>query len=111
MADADKFQSGVLSQLEDLDFEIATTVDDGNEDQMMNEDSAGSAKSPSAVGNEKKSKNRRRNRKKTAGNDERPPAMKLHIGNLSYSTTPSDLYDSFSTVYGTENILECHIPI
>jgi RNA recognition motif-containing protein len=111
LADADKFQSGVLSQLEDLDFEIATSGDDASEDQMMNEESAGSAQGTGAVGNEKKSKNRRRNRKKSAGTDERPPAMKLHIGNLSYSTTPSDLYDSFSTVYGTDNILECHIPI
>jgi RNA recognition motif-containing protein len=111
IADADKFQSGVLSQLEDLDFEIATTGDDASEDQLMNEESADNDKNPSAVGNEKKSKSRRRNRKKTTGTDERPPAMKLHIGNLSYSTTPSDLYDSFSTVYGTENILECHIPI
>jgi RNA recognition motif-containing protein len=111
VADAEKFQSGVLRQLEDLDFEIATTGDDASDDQVMNEESASSTKSPSASGNDKKSKTRRRNRKKSASTGERPPAMKLHIGNLSYSTTPSDLYDSFSKLYGTDNILECHIPI
>jgi RNA recognition motif-containing protein len=111
IADTDKFQSGLLRQLEDLDFEIATTGDDASEDMLMKEESVDSPKSPSASVNEKKSKNRRRNRKKSTSTGERPPAMKLHIGNLSYSTTPSDLYDSFSTVYGTDNILECHIPI
>jgi RNA recognition motif-containing protein len=55
------------------------------------------------------SKSRRRNRKKQSGG-ERPPALKLHIGNLSYTTTPSELYDYFAHMYGRENVLECHIP-
>ena len=40
-----------------------------------------------------------------------PTAVKLHVGNLSYVTTPSDLYDFFSTMYGQDNVLECHIPV
>jgi len=48
----------------------------------------------------------RRNRKK----GDRAPAIKLHIGNLSYQTTPSSLFDFFAGIYGKENVLECHIP-
>ncbi|KAL9190951.1 hypothetical protein ACHAXT_000657 [Thalassiosira profunda] len=40
----------------------------------------------------------------------RPPAIKLHIGNLSYKTLPNELYDFFSKMYGAEAVLECHIP-
>eukprot|EP00957_Ditylum_brightwellii_P189388 14414995-Ditylum_brightwellii.AAC.1 len=47
-----------------------------------------------------------RNRKKV----ERPPAIKLHIGNLSYTTVPDDLFDFFANIFGRENVLECHIP-
>jgi hypothetical protein len=61
------------------------------------------------------SKNRRRNRKRNNSAvvnsfADRPPAIKLHIGNLAYSTTPSDLYDYFSNMFGRDNVLECHIP-
>mmetsp|Transcript_8024 Transcript_8024/g.20054 ORF Transcript_8024/g.20054 Transcript_8024/m.20054 type:complete len:1197 (-) Transcript_8024:602-4192(-) len=41
----------------------------------------------------------------------KPPALKLHVGNLAYTTTPSDLYDFFCILYGKGNILECHIPV
>jgi len=51
-------------------------------------------------------RNYRRNRKK----GDRPPAIKLHIGNLSYQTTPSSLYDYFAGIYGKDHVLECHIP-
>jgi RNA recognition motif. (a.k.a. RRM, RBD, or RNP domain)/SET domain len=62
---------------------------------------------------------RRRNKRKNAAaasstastpNVERPPAIKLHIGNLAYSTTPSTLFEFFATMCGRENVLECHIP-
>ena len=109
VADVEKFRNGILRQLEDLDFEISNG-EESNDDHNNNDESV---KSPGANGNDKKAKNRRRNRKKgasTASGDNRPPASKLHIGNLSYSTTPSDLYDAFAAIYGTDNILECHIP-
>jgi len=52
---------------------------------------------------------RNRNRRIRKKGD-RPPAIKLHIGNLSYQTTPSALFDFFAGIYGKENVLECHIP-
>jgi RNA recognition motif-containing protein len=55
-------------------------------------------------------RNRKRNRRSKNRGNSRRPAIKLHVGNLSYKTTPSDLYDYFSSVYGEANILECHIP-
>ena len=42
--------------------------------------------------------------------DLRPPAIKLHIGNLSYKTQPNHLYDFFTGLYGKGSVLECHIP-
>jgi len=41
---------------------------------------------------------------------DRPIAIKLHIGNLSYKTLPNQLYDFFSKLYGKGSVLECHIP-
>ena len=38
------------------------------------------------------------------------PTLKLHIGNLPYSTTPPSLFDYFAKLFGKENIIECHIP-
>ncbi len=40
----------------------------------------------------------------------RSPALKLHIGNLAYSTTPPKLFDYFSEIFGMENVIECHVP-
>jgi len=54
------------------------------------------------------SERNKKNRTKKKG--DRPPAMKLHIGNLSYNTPPSSLFDFFANLYGRENVLECHIP-
>jgi RNA recognition motif. (a.k.a. RRM, RBD, or RNP domain) len=62
-----------------------------------------------AANGSKSPRNRRRNRKKSL-NAEKPPAIKLHIGNLSYTTTPAHLYNYFSSIYGQDNVLECHIP-
>ncbi|KAL7469323.1 hypothetical protein ACHAXS_009589 [Conticribra weissflogii] len=51
----------------------------------------------------------RKDRRQTKKGD-RPPAIKLHIGNLSYQTLPNELYDFFTKIYGKDSVLECHIP-
>ncbi|KAL7537809.1 hypothetical protein ACHAXR_008095 [Thalassiosira sp. AJA248-18] len=58
-------------------------------------------------GNGNKQRDRRSREKSKDG---RPPAIKLHIGNLSYKTLPNQLYDFFTRLYGKESVLECHIP-
>ena len=49
---------------------------------------------------------------KESNNTNRPMAVKLHIGNLSYVTRPEDLFEFFATSlgFGAQNVLECHIP-
>eukprot|EP00536_Pseudo-nitzschia_multiseries_P008438 jgi/Psemu1/287794/fgenesh1_pg.214_\ len=118
----EKFEDGVLKQLDDLGFSIMTEEDDaslkksikGTCDKTNDKDSKNSdaAKKEDAKNSpKKKSRNRKKN---TATNNvptgNRPAAIKLHIGNLSYQTTPSDLFDFFSRDYGRDNVLECHIP-
>jgi RNA recognition motif-containing protein len=53
---------------------------------------------------------RDRDRRKDKTKGDRPPAIKLHIGNLSYKTLPNQLYDFFTGLYGKGSVLECHIP-
>ena len=116
-SDDEKFASGVLLQLENLGYEVSTEGGDAPSDGH-----AESASIPSQNGSASKlsPKNRKKNKGKKSGSSstataaptgDKPPAVKLHIGNLSYSTTPSDLYDYFSDIYGESNVLECHIPI
>ena len=122
LKDEEKFNSGVKQQLEELGYTIV------EKDVKSGEDSTEkSTESAKANSQEKKASpgRKKRNKKKSsgAGNNgpvgsgtgggggDRPPALKLHVGNLSYSTTPSDLYDYFSSLYGKEHVLECHIPI
>lgn len=129
---AERFEEGVIQQLRDLGFHI------GNEDENIpdeiqikqdpanggSEDQASAPSSGNKVGEKigdgkkkeegKSPKKSRRNRKRnnstaTVGSD-RAPAIKLHIGNLSYSTLADDLYDFFARDHGRDNILECHIP-
>jgi RNA recognition motif-containing protein len=98
--DEEKFQESVLKQICDLGFALGK---DDVSDSTKEEETNG-----------KTSKRSRKNRKRGSVNSvtsQKQPAVKLHIGNLAYSTTPSDLYDHFSTRYGKDNILECHIPI
>ena len=59
-------------------------------------------------GSNKRDRDRDRNKGKSKG--DRPPAIKLHIGNLSYKTLPNQLYDFFTKLYGKDSVLECHIP-
>ncbi|KAG7346808.1 RNA-binding protein [Nitzschia inconspicua] len=114
----EKFEKGVLKQLEDLGFILLNgssedssgivqvgngTVDSCRKDESKKKDDGkGSPK--------KKNRNRKRNSSNVASTGDRPANIKLHIGNLSYQTTPSDLFDFFSRDYGRDNVLECHIP-
>lgn len=118
----DKFRSRVMQQLEELGYTIVEQTPDkvhGEAGEKGTESSkAGSPEKKTSPGRKKRNK-----KKASAGGNngpvgsgnasggDRPPALKLHVGNLSYSTTPSDLYDYFSSLYGKEHVLECHIPI
>lgn len=100
------FLNDILQQLRDLGFGVASEMDD----LTVSPTNGGSP------GGEKKSRSRKRNKNKSSatassGSPDRPRALKLHVGNLSFSTTPSELYDYFSNLYGKSNILECHIPV
>jgi RNA recognition motif-containing protein len=128
VSDDEKFAGGVLKQLVDLGFVLS---DDDGEMEMDDDLESKPEASPKADvedreeangdspeissqngASSKTSRNRKRNRKKNTGaTGDRPPAVKLHIGSLSYTTTPSDLYEYFSSIYGQDNVLECHIPI
>jgi len=105
----EKFESGVLKQLNDLGFTIMSDEEEAkaakdsmNGKRKSNEDSKTSPK--------KKNRKKKNNSISNVATGDRPTAIKLHIGNLSYSTTPSDLFDFFSRDYGRDNVLECHIP-
>eukprot|EP00538_Stauroneis_constricta_P012842 CAMPEP_0119573780 /NCGR_PEP_ID=MMETSP1352-20130426/45295_1 /TAXON_ID=265584 /ORGANISM="Stauroneis constricta, Strain CCMP1120" /LENGTH=1383 /DNA_ID=CAMNT_0007623471 /DNA_START=736 /DNA_END=4887 /DNA_ORIENTATION=+ len=90
-----------------------TTTTDGDEgsDKRKRSNGEGRKRDESKLSPSKK----RRNRKKNAVGPgmppmDRPPAIKLHIGNLAYHTTPKDLFDYFGHLVGRDVILECHIP-
>ena len=112
----EKFESGVLKQLNDLGFNIMSDEDELSFENAAKDSTNGKVRKASGGGkNENSPKKKSRNRKKNNSNSNIPPgnrptAIKLHIGNLSYSTTPSDLFDFFSRDYGKDNVLECHIP-
>lgn len=124
------FEKVVIPILEDLDFvtsdedEIYEDVEEimlmeGNDDNKEDaekepskktngEDSKKTNNSASIEKKEKeKKKNRQRNNRMKQGG---PPAIKLHIGNLSYQTIPNRLYDYFAMRYGDISVIECHIP-
>lgn len=128
---SEKFEDGVIRQLQDLGFKI------GNGDEKIpdeieikqdpeNGNVGGQGMGPPAEkqggkrGDDKKKedgkspkksrRNRKRNNSAATGGSDRPPAIKLHIGNLSYSTLADDLYNFFARESGRDNILECHIP-
>jgi len=97
---------------------------DGKDDKVKSPgDGSQKKKDDSKKSSPSKSSRRRNKRKNAAANaaaaaaaastsqmGDRPPAIKLHIGNLAYSTTPSTLYEFFCMNCGRENVLECHIP-
>ncbi len=125
------FRDRVLTQLEELGFAIS---DEDNEEELENdtivigEDAKKSSdkienddekamdvdttkkedKKDNSANGEKKE--RKRNRQRNRGKQGGPPAIKLHIGNLSYQTVPARMFDFFAMRYGRDNVLECHIP-
>lgn len=115
-----KLSSQLVEQLIDLDFELGdegegdgvTAAAQGQPKAAAKADDNGSGKKGNATEEVvTRSPRRRRNRKsRNSSSGGKPPALKLHVGNLSYKTTPSDLYDYFCKLYGEDNVLECHIP-
>eukprot|EP00560_Eucampia_antarctica_P006088 CAMPEP_0197823892 /NCGR_PEP_ID=MMETSP1437-20131217/1206_1 /TAXON_ID=49252 ORGANISM="Eucampia antarctica, Strain CCMP1452" /NCGR_SAMPLE_ID=MMETSP1437 /ASSEMBLY_ACC=CAM_ASM_001096 /LENGTH=1144 /DNA_ID=CAMNT_0043423285 /DNA_START=99 /DNA_END=3534 /DNA_ORIENTATION=- len=77
-----------------------------NSSQKVKQDSSNGGGKGEGKGEGKERNRSRRNRRK----GDRPPAIKLHIGNLSYQTLPGELFEYFASRYGRENVLECHIP-
>jgi len=124
----EKFESGVLRQLEDLGFTLMSEEDEAKEvlrvkpkpppvhtEEKRKVDAIsktnGVSDTKSHEGHKKKKKKKsKRGHGGNNGND-RPPTIKLHIGNLSYQTQTSDLYEYFGTLYGRDHVLECHIPV
>ena len=109
-----KLSNNILNQLADLDISTVEAKVDA-EDQQSSKDAkqevaeTGSNGRDSSGSRSSRGRKRNKNKNKSPGST-RPPALKLHVGNLSYKTTPSDLYDYFCGLYGQENVLECHIP-
>jgi len=69
-----------------------------------NNDDNSSGKNNNEV--ERRDRRNRRNRRRNG-----PPAIKLHIGNLSFQTNPTALFNFFARRYGRDSVLECHIPV
>ena len=131
-----KFEETVLKQLKDLDFIISEDDNDDESDERESikidetaktenekteadksgkQESSTQKQSTSNGGGKSDGEKRRRNRRSRgkgggAGGGQGPLPMKLHIGNLSYQTPPSRLFDFFASQYGSENVFECHIP-
>jgi hypothetical protein len=112
----EKFERGVLKQLEELGYAIDTddgvqrnsasiNTINGSKGGGQSLDKGRGSKRDEGKGSPKRKRNRNRNKR-----DDRPSALKLHVGNLSYTTVLSELYDYFIREYGKDNILECHIP-
>jgi hypothetical protein len=121
----EKFEQGVMQQLQDLGFRIGNvdeTIPDeieikpdvvhGNTGQPSVDKQVTKPGDDQKKDDGKSPKKNRRNRKRnsSSGGSDRPPAIKLHIGNLSYQTLANDLFDFFAREHGRDNILECHIP-
>lgn len=128
------FEKGVLQQLKDLGFvlldgdvkmeEAATTNEPTNgaittasllgekKKDAPKDEAAGeqNEKQPNEAGKGGSKSGRRRNRRRNGGGGDRPPAIKLHVGNLAYTTKPGEMFEYFANLYGRDNILECHIP-
>lgn len=93
---------------------------DGKDNKSKQGNDGGQKKKEEKKTSPSKSSRRRNKRKNAAANNansnnnhamgDRPPAIKLHIGNLAYSTTQATLYEFFSAMCGRESVLECHIP-
>lgn len=109
----DKLSPDLEKQLTDLNFDIMAGEGVGCDVESTSQKDAKQSGNGETVSRSPRNKKRNRRRgkdKETHATKDRPPALKLHIGNLSYTTTPSDLFDYFSGLYGEGNVLECHIP-
>jgi len=112
-------QSPAASAVPDKDMDERVTVKSSSNSSKDNEKKA-AAQDPSPPKNDKQDNNskvgeggttnKRGDRHKSNKKGDRPPAIKLHIGNLSYKTLPNQLYDFFTKLYGKDSVLECHIP-
>lgn len=101
VSDRGKLSERVLKQLEELGHSYSKREESNGYESPDNEGAAIGDTTPI----------KKRKKEKGLSPSERPPAVKLHVGNLSYTTTPSDLFNYFSSIYGQDNVLECHIPI
>ena len=121
----EKFECNVLKQLKDLEYVVMTEEDEAslptdtiikgeNDDYGVSHDDEKVNELVCESGEKKdKSKAVKKRKKRSGGGGvgaDRPPALKLHIGNLAYTTVTADLFDYFANLYGRQNILECHIP-
>jgi RNA recognition motif-containing protein len=127
------FEKGPLQELKDIGFVLldddvkmivedvapsnnATGVENKEKDAPKDKVSEQKDRKPNDSGKSGSKSGRRRNRKRNGGGGggggggDRPPALKLHIGNLAFTTQPPELFEYFAALYGRENILECHIP-
>ena len=85
---------------------VATkTESTSNAEAKTSDEKANTAAKKEGSSNSNNKRNRRGNK-----SGDRPPAIKLHIGNLSYQTLPNQLFDFFTRLYGKDSVLECHIP-
>eukprot|EP00557_Chaetoceros_sp_GSL56_P007152 CAMPEP_0176505242 /NCGR_PEP_ID=MMETSP0200_2-20121128/16388_1 /TAXON_ID=947934 /ORGANISM="Chaetoceros sp., Strain GSL56" /LENGTH=1194 /DNA_ID=CAMNT_0017904779 /DNA_START=357 /DNA_END=3942 /DNA_ORIENTATION=- len=108
-----EFQKCVAPALQDLDFILSNNEKQNDEFQHLDEKLGNLSdchnKKDDKIGiaekAEKKKPSSQRQNKKVS-----QPSIKLHIGNLSYQTTPASLSNYFASRYGRENVLECHIP-
>eukprot|EP00551_Chaetoceros_affinis_P010556 CAMPEP_0203667966 /NCGR_PEP_ID=MMETSP0090-20130426/4693_1 /ASSEMBLY_ACC=CAM_ASM_001088 /TAXON_ID=426623 /ORGANISM="Chaetoceros affinis, Strain CCMP159" /LENGTH=1087 /DNA_ID=CAMNT_0050532271 /DNA_START=360 /DNA_END=3624 /DNA_ORIENTATION=- len=84
----------------------------GKQDSLSQKQNASNGAGGKSDSEKKERRRNRRSRVKSGstGSGQGPPALKLHIGNLSYQTPPSRLFDFFASQYGRDNVLECHIP-
>jgi len=117
----DKFAKGVLKQLEDFNMNVARDETDSIPRKLPSSidiprKPPQDAPAPEAVKPHVPSNGQVPYSQSSASavsaapKTEKTPAVKLHVGNLSYATGPSDLFEYFSGLYGRENVLECHIP-
>jgi hypothetical protein len=117
VATEDEFQKSVAPALQDLDFILSNAEerniefqDSQNEKVDLSEKSIKNSlqtddKATVSENSDQKKPTSQRQSKKLG-----QPSIKLHIGNLSYQTTPTSLSNYFASRYGRENVLECHIP-
>jgi RNA recognition motif-containing protein len=102
------FKERVIKQLEDLGFKIST--DDGEDDDYNEEVVTNFNDEDKKIHEVSNKDDKKRKKDRQRKNKQNVLGIKLHIGNLSYQTTRSRLFDYFGQRYGRENVIDCHIP-